>query len=103
VTVKLRLSSRDRRAPMGRPVLLIDCDSGQPVESFRTHADAMRSQVLLTQAGACVGARNLTAQALHQLAGDTCQRLHGTRAFERLPLSQFNALLRTLQSELRRN
>lgn len=87
---------------MTRPVLLIDCKDGLPVESYRTSQQAGAAQILLTQFGSCPGARSLSASALHQTAADACQRLYGTRAYESLPLPKYNAFLRALRSEFRR-
>jgi hypothetical protein len=90
--IHLRLSTRDRRAKLGRPVALVDADHNRVV-------DGMRARVLLEQVSAF--ARNLDAATLHGIASETCLRLHNTTEYDRLSLGKFSELINQIRSELR--
>jgi hypothetical protein len=48
----LRISSRDGRCGYGRPIALVDRDSGELIGSFRNAAGAMRAKVMIEQVAA---------------------------------------------------
>ena len=99
--MRLRVSTHDGRGAWDRPICLIDRDTNRVVACYRSLADGTRARVLLEQLSDW--ARDFSAEQLHELAATTCERLHGSREFERLLLGQFNVLISTIRTDLRRS
>lgn len=97
--MRLFLSTHDGRCSWGRPYALVDRDSGQLVGSFRSLADGKRAWVLLDQVHSY--SRDLSATELTAVASETCERLFGSREFERLSPPKLNRLIPAIRTELR--
>ncbi len=95
--MRLRISTRDRRCGFARPIALIDSETNSVVSCHRSLSDGMRAQVLIEQVNLD---RSFSAEELHALATETCERLFGTPRYERLSLGKFGSLINTLRADL---
>jgi hypothetical protein len=94
----LRISSRDGRCGYGRPIALVDRDSGELIGSFRNAAGAMRAKVMIEQVAAFD--QSLSAAELHELVSATCESRYGSRDYDRLGLPRFNMLIKVTRHAL---
>lgn len=98
----LRLSSRAVRSSWAT-VGLVDCDTGRVIEIFATLADAARAKMFLEQVGIVSYGRNFGGAVIHDAAASACERLHGRRQYEQLPLRDLIRLITTVRCSLEGN
>jgi hypothetical protein len=99
---RLRISSRDGRALLAGPYAIVDRDSNALVSVHRSHADAMRAMVTLTQVSNDSAASGCSSGQLQEVIESVCARMHsGVRVFDKLYGNQQVKLIAAVLTELR--